>query len=160
TLSGEIGGERITLADFSHLKTRCPFVAFVPQWDFLNFLVEAGRSLPSFHVVMKSEVFDLIVESDRVVGAKVRQDGQVHDARAALGVGADGRASVVRGRAGLEVESLGAPMDVIWMRIEKKPDDRPQPLGRANHGHFLVMIDRGDYWQCAFVIAKGSLEAL
>ncbi len=160
TISGEIGGESFMLADFSHLPTKCPFVAFVPQWDFLNFLVDAGRSFASFHVVMESEVVDLVVEGDRILGAKVRQGSDVREVRADLVVGADGRASVVRARANLEVETLGAPMDVLWMRVEKKPEDGAQPLGRVNQGRFLVMIDRRDYWQCAFLIAKGSLEQL
>jgi 2-polyprenyl-6-methoxyphenol hydroxylase-like FAD-dependent oxidoreductase len=159
-IRGEIGGEQFALADFSRLPVKCPFVVFVPQWDFLNFLVEAGRAFPSFHVVTEAEVVDLIVEGDRIAGVKARQGGDLRDVRADLVVGADGRASVVRVRAQLEIETLGAPMDVLWMRVEKRPDDGPQPLGRVNNGRFLVMIDRRDYWQCAFLIAKGSVEEL
>ena len=157
-ISGEINGQNFTLADFSHLPVKYPFVAFVPQWDFLNFMVEEGRAFPTFHVAMESEVVDLVADGDRIVGATVRQGGQLRQVRAELIVGADGRASVVRARATLDVEALGVPMDVLWMHIEKKPEDGPQPLGRLNDGRFLVMVDRGDYWQCAFIIAKGSLE--
>jgi 2-polyprenyl-6-methoxyphenol hydroxylase-like FAD-dependent oxidoreductase len=159
-ISGEINGQHFTLADFSHLPVKCPFVAFVPQWDFLNFMVEQGRAFPAFHVAMESEVVDLVADGDRIVGATVRQGAQLRQVRTELIVGADGRASVVRARAKLDVETLGVPMDVLWMRIEKKSEDGPQPLGRLNNGRFLVMVDRGDYWQCAFIIAKGSLEVV
>jgi len=159
-ISGEIDGEAFTLADFSRLPVRCPFVAFVPQWDFLNFMVDAGRAFPTFHMLMESEAVDLIADSGRIAGALVRQGRDVHPVRADLVIGADGRASVVRARANLEVETLGAPMDVLWFRLERRPGDGQQPLGRINGGRFLVMIDRGDYWQCAFLIAKGSLDAL
>ena len=159
-ISGEINGQHFILADFSRLPVTCPFVAFVPQWDFLNFMVEQGRAFPTFHVVMESEVVDLLTDGDRIVGATVRQGGQLRQVRTDLIVGADGRASIVRARAKLEVEALGVPMDVLWMSIGKRPEDGPQPLGRLNNGRFLVMVDRGDYWQCAFIIAKGSLEAV
>jgi 2-polyprenyl-6-methoxyphenol hydroxylase-like FAD-dependent oxidoreductase len=160
TLKGQVGTDLITLADFSLLPARCPFIAFMPQWDFLNFLVTAGRRFPTFHVAMEAEVIDLIAEDDRIAGVRVRVHGGVQDVRADLVIGADGRTSVVRERAGLRVDRFGAPMDVLWLRVAKLPGDGPQPLGRVAAGRFLVMIDRAEYWQCAFLIPKGTLDAL
>jgi len=157
-ITGQIGRDLITLADFSQLPTRCPFIAFMPQWDFLTLLVTAGRRLPAFHVAMEAEVIDLIAEDDRIAGARVRVKGVVQDVRADLVIGADGRTSVVRERAGLRVDRFGAPMDVLWLRVPKLPEDGPQPLGRVAAGRFLVMIDRAEYWQCAFLIPKGALD--
>jgi 2-polyprenyl-6-methoxyphenol hydroxylase-like FAD-dependent oxidoreductase len=157
-VKGQVGHDLITLADFSRLPVRCPFIAFMPQWDFLNLLVTAGRRLPAFHVAMEAEVIDLIVEDDRIAGARVRVNGGVQDVRADLVIGADGRTSVVRERAGLQVDRFGAPMDVLWLRVPKLPEDGPQPLGRVAAGRFLVMIDRAAYWQCAFLIPKGALD--
>jgi 2-polyprenyl-6-methoxyphenol hydroxylase-like FAD-dependent oxidoreductase len=157
-VSGQIGSDRVTLADFSSLPVACRFVAFMPQWDFLDFLVRAGRAFPTFHVAMESEVVDLVTDAGVVVGARVKRNGGIEDMRATLLVAADGRHSIVRARAGLEVETLGAPMDVLWLRVPKAPGDEPQPLGRISAGRFLVMIDRGDYWQCAFIIPKGAYD--
>jgi 2-polyprenyl-6-methoxyphenol hydroxylase-like FAD-dependent oxidoreductase len=159
-VKGQVGNDLITLADFSSLPVRCPFIAFMPQWDFLTFLVTVGRRFPSFHVAMQAEVIDLIAEGDRITGARVRVQGGVQDVRADLVIGADGRTSVVRERAGLRVDRFGAPMDVLWLRVPKLPGDEPQPLGRFAAGRFLVMIDRADYWQCAFLIRKGTLAEL
>jgi 2-polyprenyl-6-methoxyphenol hydroxylase-like FAD-dependent oxidoreductase len=159
-VTGQIGSDRVQLGDFSRLPARCKFIAIMPQWDFLNFLVRAGQRFPSFHVAMQAEVVDLVIAADRVAGVRVRQGGVTREVRADLVVGADGRHSLVRDRAGLEVEQFGAPMDVLWLRLAKAADDGPQPLGRVSAGRFLVMIDRGDYWQCAFLIPKGTLEQL
>jgi 2-polyprenyl-6-methoxyphenol hydroxylase-like FAD-dependent oxidoreductase len=160
TVKGQVGTDLITLADFSRLPARCPFIAFMPQWDFLNFLVTAGRRFPAFHVAMEAEVIDLIAEDDRIAGVRVRVRGGVADVRADLVIGADGRTSIVRERAGLPVDRFGAPMDVLWLRVPKLPGDEPQPLGRVAAGRFLVMIDRAEYWQCAFLIPKGTVDAL
>ena len=159
-VTGQIGRDRVQLGDFSRLPARCPFIAIMPQWDFLNFLVSAGRRFPSFHVAMQTEVVDLVIAGDRVAGLRVRQGGVTREIRADLVVGADGRHSIVRDRAGLEVDQFGAPMDVLWLRVAKTPDDEPQPLGRVSAGRFLVMIDRRDYWQCAFLIPKGTIDTL
>jgi len=158
-LHGLIGDTDVTIADFSHLPTRCRFVALMPQWDFLNFLAEQGASLPAFHLRMEREVVDLIEETGRIAGVRAQTaDGGV-GIRADLVVGADGRHSVVRERARLPVTTLGAPIDVLWMRLSKCPGDPPQTAGRLNFGRLLVMLDRGDYWQCAFVIRKGGYDA-
>jgi 2-polyprenyl-6-methoxyphenol hydroxylase-like FAD-dependent oxidoreductase len=145
-LHGLIGDTDVTIADFSHLPTRCRFVALMPQWDFLNFLAEQGASLPAFHLRMEREVVDLIEETGRIAGVRAQTaDGGV-EIRADLVVGADGRHSVVRERARLPVTTLGAPIDVLWMRLSKCPGDPPQTAGRLNFGRLLVMLDRGDYW--------------
>lgn len=160
TVSLVVGGETLKLGDFSHLSTRCKFIAFMPQWDFLNFLADQARALPHFHLRMQAEVTDLIEVEGRVVGVRGSMPDGAFEVRADLVVAADGRRSIVRKKAGLEVVDIGAPMDVLWMRISKLPGDPSQLLGRIEAGHMLVMIDRGTYWQCAYLISKGSFEAM
>ena len=159
-LHGIIGDSDIRFADFTHLPTRCRFVALMPQWDFLNFLAEAGARLPAFQLRMKAEVTDLIEEAGRIVGVRAQTPKGAIEVRADLVVGADGRHSVVRERAGLAIINRGAPIDVLWMRLSKRPDDPGQTAGRFNYGRLLVMLDRGDYWQCAYVIRKGGFDAI
>src|SRR5580658_7814473 len=155
-LAGQVGEETVKIADFTHLPTQCKFLALMPQWDFLNFIVEQGRRYPHFQVKMKAEAVDLIEQDGRVVGVSAKTPDGAMEIRALLTVGADGRRSVVRERAGFQVMDIGAPMDVLWMRISRLPSDPPQTLGRIDSGQLLVMLDRGDYWQCAFVIRKGT----
>jgi 2-polyprenyl-6-methoxyphenol hydroxylase-like FAD-dependent oxidoreductase len=157
-LGGFVGNTPIRIADFSHLPTRCKFIALMPQWDFLDFLADNGRRYPSFDLRMRAEVTDVIEEGGRIVGVRATTpDGELI-VRAALVVGADGRTSVVRDRAGLTVEDIGAPMDVLWMRLSRRESDGAEALGRIDAGKMFVMIDRGDYWQCAYVIPKGAAE--
>jgi 2-polyprenyl-6-methoxyphenol hydroxylase-like FAD-dependent oxidoreductase len=148
----------IHIADLSRLPTRCKFVAFMPQWDFLNFITGHARRLGNFSLRMESEVVDLLIEDTRVVGVKAKTPDGLLEVRADLVVGADGRSSLVRERAGLEVIDRGAPIDVLWFRLRKEASDPPQAFGYAGAGQFMVLIDRGDYWQCAYVIRKGSFE--
>jgi 2-polyprenyl-6-methoxyphenol hydroxylase-like FAD-dependent oxidoreductase len=159
-LAGEIGDTRVTLADFSHLPTHCRFIALMPQWDFLDFLAEHAKHYPSFSLRMQAEADGLLVEGDTVVGLKAKTPEGSIEIRAGLVVGADGRHSTVRDLAGLEVKDLGAPMDALWLRLSKRPGDGSQSLGRIQAGRLLVMLDRGDYWQCAFVIPKGGFNQL
>ena len=159
-LAGQIGDERITIADFSHLPVACRFIALMPQWDFLDFLNEHGRLYPGFTVKMEAEVLDLLQEDGRVAGVRARTPDGPLDVRARLTVGADGRHSIVREKAGLAVQSFGVPIDVLWMRLSKRPDDPAMTLGRLRSGHVFVTLDRGDYWQCAFVIPKGGYDEL
>jgi 2-polyprenyl-6-methoxyphenol hydroxylase-like FAD-dependent oxidoreductase len=159
-LSADIGGERLTVADFSHLPTRCPFVAFMPQWDFLNFLAEQAKRYPAFQLKMQADVADLIWDGDRVAGLRAKTPEGELAVRSDLVVGADGRHSTVRALAGLKVEDKGAPMDVLWLRLSKRKDDGNESLGRIDAGHLFVMLDRGDYWQCAFIIPKGGFDEL
>ncbi|HMF17509.1 MAG TPA: FAD-dependent oxidoreductase, partial [Gemmataceae bacterium] len=157
-ITGYFGDTEITVADFTQLSTQCKFLAFMPQWDFLNFLAEQGNRLPTFHVRMRAEVTGLIEESEKVVGVEATTPDGPLQVRADLVVGADGRHSTVRAQAGLKVKNLGAPIDVLWMRLSRQEGDPHQPLGRFNRGKVLVMLDRGEFWQCAFVIPKGGIE--
>jgi 2-polyprenyl-6-methoxyphenol hydroxylase-like FAD-dependent oxidoreductase len=150
----------VTVADFSHLPVHCKFVGLMPQWDFLNFIAEKAKAYPEFHLHMECEVTDLIIENGRVAGVRAKtRDGQ-REFRAHLTVGADGRHSIVRAKAGLEVIDLGAPIDVLWMRVSRLATDPEQTLGRFRAGKLLVTLNRGDYWQCAYVIPKGGFAAI
>ncbi|HYM29738.1 MAG TPA: FAD-dependent oxidoreductase [Candidatus Cybelea sp.] len=157
-LAGNISGETFFLADFTHLPTHCKYIVFMPQWDFLNFLERQGRQLPSFRLRMETEVVDLAREGTRVSGVRAKTPAGEIEVRAGLVVAADGRHSTVRSLAGLEVEVIGAPIDVLWMRLSRQPSDPPQTLGRMDRGRIFVTLDRGDYWQCAYVIPKGGFE--
>jgi 2-polyprenyl-6-methoxyphenol hydroxylase-like FAD-dependent oxidoreductase len=160
TIGGQIGDEFVEVADFGHLPTHCRFVVLMPQWDFLDFIADQAKRYPSFELRMEAEVTDLILESGRVTGVRaVAAEGEL-EVRADLVIGADGRHSTVRERAGLEILDLGAPMDVLWMRLSRRPDDPGQTLGRFDAGRIFVMLNRDDYWQCAFVIPKGGYNAV
>ena len=158
-LSGKVGDTFVTIADFRHLPTHCCFIALMPQWDFLSFLKEHSSRYPGFELMMQTEVVDLIEADGRVAGVRARTiDGEI-DVRADLIVGADGRQSIVRERAGLHVDDVGAPIDVLWMRLSRRGTDPDRTFGYINRGHVFVMLNRGDYWQCGFVIAKGGIDA-
>ena len=150
----------VTVADSSHLPTHCKFIALMPQWDFLNFVAEKAKSYPQFHLLMESEVTELIIESGRVRGVRAKTLQGILEVQSDLVVGADGRHSLVREKAGLEIHDLGAPIDVLWMRLARKPDDPDETLGRFRQGRILITINRGDYWQCAYVICKGGIAAI
>lgn len=152
-------GEEILFSDMAYLRTRCRFMALMPQWDFLDFLAEQGRRYPTFHLRMQTEVVGLIEEQDRIVGIRAKTPAGPVEIRADLVVGADGRNSVVRERAGLTVEEVGAPMDVLWMRLSKRAGD-PDLITYAERGRALVLLDRGSYWQCGFSFAKGTAEEM
>ena len=159
-LTGQVGDERLTVADFSHLPTQCCFIALMPQWDFLNFLAVRAERYPGFHLRMEAEVTELVEDGERVVGVRGKSPDGAFEILSPLVIGAHGRHSVVRERAGLAVEDLGAPMDVFWMRLSRHPDDAAETLGRFDAGRVFVMLDRGDYWQCALAIPKGSAETI
>lgn len=156
-INARFGDLEFTVADFSHLPTQCRYVAFMPQWDFLNFLVEVGSQYSTFHVRMSADVTDMIERDGAVIGLQADTPAGPLEVRTTLVVGADGRHSVVRKRAGLSVEQFGTPMDVLWFRLSRKPSDPVDPMGRFDTGRIFIMLNRGDYWQCGFVIAKGSL---
>ena len=160
TLAGNLGDTLVTVADFTHLPARCKFVAFMPQWEFLNFLAEEAKRYPAFTLEMQARAEDLLWENGRVVGVRAQTPEGVLDIRARLTVAADGRESVLRRRAGLEVIELGAPMDVLWLRLTKHADDPHQTFGYIRGGRIMALIDRGVYWQCAYVIPKGTLAEL
>lgn len=157
-LTVRVGDTSIPVADFSHLPTRCKFIALMPQWDFLNFLVTRGTRYPAFHLRQKTEATGLIEEGGRVVGVRTTGPEGRLEIRADLVVGADGRHSVVREKAGLHVQELGAPMDVLWFRLSRQPSDPEETMGRFDAGRILVMINRGSHWQFGYVIVKGSAE--
>jgi len=159
-LRGVINGQTVPIADFSRLPTHCKFIAFMPQWDFLNFLSSRAKRFPSFELRMEHEVTDWIIENNRVAGVRAKTpDGEL-DVRANLVFGADGRSSTVRDRAGFEVRQFGVPIDVLWMRISKHEEDPQQGLGFFQHGKLVVLLDRGDYWQCGYVIPKGAFDLI
>src|SRR2546430_10759057 len=155
-LTGQIGDTTLTLADFSHLPTDCKFLVFMPQWDFLNFLAEKARADDSFKLEMETEATGLIFDGDRVTGVRVKSPRGERELRANLVVAADGRDSHLREAADLKPIDFGSPMDALWMRLSKKPGDPEQLFGRIDYGRVFVMLDRGDYWQCALVIPKGA----
>jgi len=156
-LAGQIGNDRVTVADFSHLPTKCKFVAMMPQWDFLDFLAERARAYPTFTLMMRAEVEELVEDNGRVFGVRAHTPDGPLEVRADLVVGADGRSSVVRELARLVIEDIGAPIDVLWLRLSQHPTDGNANLNLRN-GHFFVMLNRNDYWQCAYVIPKDGYE--
>ena len=156
----EIGGERMRAADFGRLSTRCKFIAFIPQWDFLNFMAERAKAFPTFRLMMETEAVDLVRDQDRVAGVVARSASGERDLRADLVIAADGRHSTLRRAAGLKVKDLGAPMDVLWFRLPRGPEEPGAVLGRIRAGGALIMLDRGAYWQCAFIIRKGTADAV
>jgi len=155
-----VGAEQARIADFRHVPTHCKFLAMMPQWDFLDFLAEHARRLPSFRLLMRAEATALVSANGRVAGLRARTPEGEREIRAALVVGADGRHSTIRAQAGLETQDLGAPMDVMWLRVSRVPGDPPDLFGQVDAGRMLVMIARGDYWQCALLIPKGSDAAV
>ena len=159
-LSAQIGDERLTLADFTRLSTRCGFIALMPQWDFLDFIADHARRYPTFRLLMQAEVTDIIEDSERVVGLRAKTPTGLLDLRGDLVVAADGRQSIVREKAHLPVQEFGAPMDVLWFRISRKAHHPPQTMGRFDTGRIFVLINRGDYWQCGYVIPKGQFDAI
>ena len=159
-IRGIFNGHPVPMADFSRLPTRCKFMAFMPQWDFLNFLAERAKRFPTFALQMEHEVVDLLFDGDRVSGVRARTPHGLRDFQADLVIGADGRHSITNTRGKLELIELGVPIDVLWMRLSKREGDPPQSLGFFQHGKLLVLLDRGDYFQVGFVIPKGSLEEL
>src|SRR5437870_11169722 len=159
-LRAVVNGQVVPVADFTKLPTRCKFIAFMPQWDFLNFLSSDGKKFPSFQLHMETEVFDLLIENERVIGVRAKTPHGVLDVYADFVIGADGRHSIVQARAGFKRREFGVPIDVLWMRISKKQDDPEQSFGFFQHGKLLVLLDRGDYWQCGFVIPKGGFDEI
>jgi len=159
-LSALIGDTTVQVADFRHLPTKAKFMAVMPQWDFLNFLREAGERYPNLDVRMTCEALDLIERDGRVVGVRANGPEGDLDIEARLVIAADGRSSILRDKAGLKGIDLGAPIDVLWMRLPRKPDDETVPLGRVGPGHFMIMIERGEYFQCAYVTPKGGFDAI
>jgi 2-polyprenyl-6-methoxyphenol hydroxylase-like FAD-dependent oxidoreductase len=159
-LSGQIGDSMVRIADFSHLPTHCKFIAFMPQWDFLDFLADHASTYAGFKLLMEAEATDLLLREGKVVGVTVQGPAGQIQVEADLVVGTDGRHSLTRSKGDLTVLNIGAPMDVLWMRITRQPADPDQTLGRIESGRMFVMINRTDYWQCAYVIPKGAFSTI
>ncbi|MDJ0512281.1 MAG: FAD-dependent oxidoreductase [Methyloceanibacter sp.] len=157
-LGVEIADHMVQVADFSHLPTAAKYIALMPQWDFLDFLAAQGRRFPTFDLHMGADVDELLTNNGKVVGLKAATHAGDLEVHADLVVGTDGRHSTVRSLARMEVEDIGAPMDVLWMRISRSPDDGEETMGKIEPGRFFIMINRGDYWQCAYVIPKGGFN--
>jgi 2-polyprenyl-6-methoxyphenol hydroxylase-like FAD-dependent oxidoreductase len=159
-LRAVVNGQAVPIANFKKLPTHCKFIAFMPQWDFLNFLSTHAKEFPSFRLLMQHEVVDLLFEHQRTVGVRVKTPGGELEIHADLIIGADGRHSIVQAHAGLERQEFGVAIDVLWMQLSKKQDDPQQTLGFFQGGKLLVLLDRGEYWQCGFVIPKGGFDAI
>jgi 2-polyprenyl-6-methoxyphenol hydroxylase-like FAD-dependent oxidoreductase len=158
-LGVQVGDTSINFADFTWLPPRYAFIALMPQWDFLDFLADEARKYPNFKLITQANVTDLVEERGRIIGVRATTPEGPLEVRAKLTVGCDGRKSTVRAKAGLEVEDIGAPIDVFWMRVSRRPDDPPSG-GRLNAGSFFAMLDRGDYFQLAYVIPKDTAERI
>ena len=159
-LRGIFNGHPVPMADFSRLPTHCKFIAFMPQWDFLNFVAAQAKRFPTFALHMQHEVVDLLFENDCIAGVRAKTPEGERDIYADLVIGADGRHAITHARADLELQEFGVPIDVLWMRLSKRPDDPAQSLGFFQHGKLLVLLDRGDYFQVGFVIPKGGLDEI
>jgi 2-polyprenyl-6-methoxyphenol hydroxylase-like FAD-dependent oxidoreductase len=159
-LRAVVNGQTVRVADFTKLPTRCKFIAFMPQWDFLNFLSNHAKQFSAFQLHMETEVVDLLMESSRVVGVRAKTPKGDLEIYGDLVIGADGRHSTIHTRAGFERREFGVPIDVLWMRISKKQGDPKQTFGFFQQGKLLVLLDRDDYWQAGFVIPKGGFEEI
>lgn len=159
-LRAVVNGHAVPVADFTKLPTHCKFIAFMPQWDFLNFLSSHAKRFPTFQLHMETEVMDLLMEGSRVMGVRAKTPRGELDVRADLVIGADGRHSIVNTRAGFERREFGVPIDVLWMRISRKREDPKQTFGFFQQGRLLVLLDRDDYWQAGFVIPKGQFDEI
>ena len=153
-LVAQVGDTALPIADFTHLRTRCKFIALMPQWDFLDFLARHAAGYAAFRLEMRAEATGLVEEAERVIGVRGTAASGPFEVRADLVVAADGRSSILRERAGLHVEDLGAPMDVLWFRLSRSPGDPAATMGRFDVGRIFVLINRGPHWQCGYVIPK------
>jgi len=156
----EIGNDRVKIGNFKTLPTHCKFIALMPQWDFLNFLADRGKAYREFDLRMCTEATGLTVDGNRVTGLRAKTPDDTLEIRAALTIGCDGRHSTLRECAGLESDNFGAPMDVLWFRVTRTREDPDEVVGHIEKGRMLVMLNRSDYWQCAYVIPKGVAEAV
>lgn len=157
---GHVSGKEVIFADFNTLNVRAPYIAFIPQWDFLNFLSGEARNYPDFHLLMETEGTDVILDGNRVVGVQATNKGEELEIQADVTIGADGRHSTMREKASLMVEDFGAPIDVLWFRVSRTDDGTTRSMGYMDGGKFFVMLDRDTYWQCGFIIGKGTFDEI
>jgi 2-polyprenyl-6-methoxyphenol hydroxylase-like FAD-dependent oxidoreductase len=154
----DIGGKHVQIVDLTHLPTHCKYIALMPQWDFLSFLAKQGSGYETFDLRMQAEATDLVEEEGRIVGVRAKTPQGELSIKADLVVACDGRHSTLRLKAGMKSDDFGAPMDALWFRVSRKQSDPAETFGRIDAGAMLVMLDRGEYWQCAYVIPKGGFE--
>ncbi len=159
-LHAEIGGKDITIANFARIPARCRFIAFMPQWEFLDFLARRAAEFPNFRLMLQCEAADLIEEHGRICGLHATCRGEAVILRAPLVVAADGRNSVLRTAAGLEVERFGSPSEVLWVKLSHRPEDPPYVMGHGGPQQGFIMVDRGDYWQCGYVLRRTSFDEI
>ena len=157
SLTARVADRQITIADMAHLPVESRFVALMPQWDFLDFLAQEGRHYPTFSLRMEAEAVELVIEHGRVAGVRLKSGEEV---KARLTIAADGRSSILRDKAGLAKKDLGAPIDVLWFRVPKDKTATNETGGTFGSGTLVVEIDRGDYWQCAYVVPKGAADEI
>jgi 2-polyprenyl-6-methoxyphenol hydroxylase-like FAD-dependent oxidoreductase len=160
TVTLDLGDTHFTIGDFTRLPTACKFVALMPQWDFLDFLAREARKLPNFHLLMETQAKDLTAQGDRICGVLATGPNGNVQIKAGLAIAADGRHSTLREKSGLKVQDLGAPFDVLWLRLPVLPGDPVDLVGKVRDGQLFVMIYRTDYWQCAYLIPKGGFDAI
>jgi 2-polyprenyl-6-methoxyphenol hydroxylase-like FAD-dependent oxidoreductase len=160
TANLEFDDKTFTIGDFSRLPSKCKFIALMPQWDFLDFIAGEARAFPNFHLLMETEAKDLLAQGERIAGLVATRENGHLQVRAGLTVAADGRHSTLRDKSGLKIQDLGAPFDVLWLRLPVEPTDPVDLRGKVKGGQLFVMIYRTDYWQCAYLIAKGGFDAI
>lgn len=154
-LNGFINDDPLTIADFSRLKVTCPYIAFMPQWDFLDFIADSAKKYQKFNLLMQTEAIDLLQQNGKIIGVKAKTSNSMQNIYADLVVACDGRHSLMRTKAGLTVTDIGAPMDVFWFHLPRHKTDPNETFGKFIPGKMAVMINRNDYWQCGYVIPKG-----
>jgi len=154
----QIGAQRLRIVDLNHLPTHCKYIALMPQWDFLNFIADQGRRYETFDLHMCTEATELIEEAGRVAGVCARTPNGLLTVRADLVVACDGRHSTMRAKSGLQCHDYGAPIDVLWFRITRRNSDLADTFGHIEAGAAFVMLNRDDYWQCAYLIPKGGFD--
>ena len=160
TANLQIGDQHLTIGDFARVPTRCKFIALMPQWDFLDFLAREARKLPNFHLLMETQATDLIAQEGKICGVLAKTPSANVQICAPLTIAADGRHSLLRDKSGLKLRDLGAPFDVLWLRLPVLPGDPADLIGKVQGGAVFVMIYRTDYWQCAYLIPKDGFEAI
>ncbi|HTA26171.1 MAG TPA: FAD-dependent oxidoreductase [Bacteroidia bacterium] len=159
-IEGDIGNEKVIIGDFTHLKTPCPYIALIPQWDFLNFIATKAKKYPAFHLLMETEAIDIIKDGKKITGVKAKNNEGHFEIHSSLVIAADGRSSTIREKSGLKKISSGAPMDVLWFSISRKETDSATVFGKVDLGRILIMLNRNDYWQCGYLIRKGDFEKI
>ncbi|HEY8969902.1 MAG TPA: FAD-dependent oxidoreductase [Puia sp.] len=160
SINALFNGRSIRLVDFSHLKLALPAAGVMPQWDFLNFIAKQAEQFPTFSLIREANVTGLLKNGDGITGVTALTPDGPLEVHARLVIGADGRSSVIRQAAGLKVIDTGAPIDVLWFRLTHRANDPDQAFGNFYYGKILVMLNRGQYWQCGFIIEKGGFEQL